>query len=163
MDIEQWRPIPGFEGLYEASDRGRIRSLDRDKRRGRLLKQRPQLGRQYIIVMMCKDGAYQNQLVHRLVLKAFRGEPPSGFEACHNNGDAADNRLDNLRWDTRAGNSRDQVTHGTHRNTVKTHCKRGHRFDTDNTYVRPGGQRNCRECKRLVHDVRYNARRKRQD
>lgn len=69
---ETWRAIPGFEGLYEASPCGQIRSLNRGGFRGRVLKQRT-LDNGYRIVMMSKGGKYQNKLVHRLVLAAFTG------------------------------------------------------------------------------------------
>jgi hypothetical protein len=51
--------------------------------------------------------------VHRLVLEAFVGPCPAGMEACHNNGVRTDNRLENLRWDTRSANCRDRIRHGT--------------------------------------------------
>lgn len=53
-------------------------------------------------------------LVHRLVLEAFVGPCPEGMEGCHNNGDPADNRLANLRWDTKSANAKDSIRHGTH-------------------------------------------------
>jgi hypothetical protein len=52
-------------------------------------------------------------------LLAFVGEPHKGQEACHNNGVKTDNRLCNLRWDTRHANSRDRVAHGMSRNGIK--------------------------------------------
>ena len=52
--------------------------------------------------------------VHREVLRAFIGEPPEKHEACHNDGSRDNNRLENLRWDTRAGNLADTLRHGTH-------------------------------------------------
>jgi hypothetical protein len=56
----------------------------------------------------------RQEKVHRLVLMAFVGECPSGMVACHNNGNHADNRLDNLRWGTPKSNEADKVIHGTH-------------------------------------------------
>jgi hypothetical protein len=50
--------------------------------------------------------------VHRLVLMAFVGPPPQGADCCHADGDPANNRLGNLRWDTRTGNMADAVLHG---------------------------------------------------
>lgn len=52
--------------------------------------------------------------IHRLVLETFVGPCPPGMECCHNNGDPADNRLENLRWGTRKDNILDSVRHGTH-------------------------------------------------
>jgi hypothetical protein len=70
-----------------------------------------------------------------------------GLEACHLNDVATDNRLDNLRWDTRSANKRDTVRNGLHSQARKTHCKRGHEFTAENTYIRPDGARTCRRCK----------------
>jgi hypothetical protein len=52
-------------------------------------------------------------LVHRVVLKAFVGIPEVGMQACHENGNRKDNRLENLRWDTPVNNNRDKYKHGT--------------------------------------------------
>lgn len=52
-------------------------------------------------------------LVHRLVLETYVGPCPAGMEACHNNGDAADNHVSNLRWDCHLNNQRDRDKHGT--------------------------------------------------
>lgn len=51
--------------------------------------------------------------VHRLVLRAFKGECPDGMEGCHNDGDPGNNHIDNLRWDTPANNHADKIAHGT--------------------------------------------------
>ncbi len=54
------------------------------------------------------------RLLHRLILEAFRGPCPEGMEGCHNDGNPANNTLDNLRWDTPQNNVSDMVRHGTH-------------------------------------------------
>jgi hypothetical protein len=64
-------------------------------------------------VTLRRGGKYHRLKVHRLVLEAFTGPRPAGHEACHNNGIPTDNRLANLRWDTRRGNAADRVVHGT--------------------------------------------------
>lgn len=51
--------------------------------------------------------------VHRLVLEAFLGPCPELMEGCHNDGDASNNRLENLRWDTKKNNHADKIRHGT--------------------------------------------------
>lgn len=56
----------------------------------------------------------RNLSVHRLILEAFKGPCPDGWQACHNNGIRDDNRIDNLRWDTQSGNFADKRRHGTH-------------------------------------------------
>ncbi len=142
---EVWKSISGLEGHYEASNLGRVRSI---KNGGcYVMAQQVVTGKKdYRTVMITVDGKYAPQLVHRLVLQAFAGPCPAGMEACHNNGIARDNRPENLRWDTHKANCADQALHGTHRNTLKTRCVRGHEFTPENTYTRPGGQRNCKQC-----------------
>lgn len=115
---EQWRPIPGMPG-YEASDLGRIRSLDRmcAKKRGP-----PQFFPGKIKALCALKSGYlffsttrKTHLVSRAVLLAFVGEPPtSNMQACHCSGDKSDNRRVNLRWDTPKGNNADKHKHGTH-------------------------------------------------
>lgn len=63
----------------------------------------------YMYLTLCG----KKHTVHRLILEAFVGTCPDGMEACHNNGDRSDNRIVNLRWDTRKNNHRDKKKHGT--------------------------------------------------
>lgn len=157
---EQWRPIPGWENLYEVSDIGRVRSLDRlvtypagGQRlfKGRILQDRlfPRTGHR--MVSLKRHSVGETFRVHRLVMLTFVGPRPDGLHICHNNGVPDDNRLSNLRYDTASSNVRDAVQHGTQANTRKTHCKSGHAFTPENTYVFPtstGTQRKCRICSR---------------
>ena len=105
---EIWKPIPGYEGKYEVSDQGRIRSFRRNPK-GYLLKP----GRMPEGHLSVSLGRKNSQCVHKLVLLAFVGLAPDGHECCHNNGNPADNRLENLRWGTRSENIKDAVKHGT--------------------------------------------------
>lgn len=120
---EEWRAIPGYEGKYQVSSLGRVRSLQRvairrggrgtsTRIRGHLLRAVSN-GRGYWSVRLWNRNSESCQYVHRLVLLAFVGEPPCGFQACHNNGARADNRLVNLRWDSIENNHADKVRHGT--------------------------------------------------
>lgn len=122
---EVWKSIPGFEGSYEASDFGRIRSLPRvvhRKLRGKVIAQPRKLT--VLKTWLTKDGYLQvrlvsgdcrpTHLVHRLVLLAFVGPCPTGMEVCHGNGIGTDNRLENLRYGTHIENSFDKEhIHGT--------------------------------------------------
>ena len=153
MANEEWRPIPGYEGAYEVSSFGRVRSLDRVTDRGRRWKGRMMtpaaLRNGYLVVTLWRDGAQRTPLVHRLVLTAFVGDPLEGHEALHRNGVRDDNRLDNLAWGTHSDNQYDQIAHGTHPKASLTHCPSGHPYDEANTYVYPGRpHRGCRICRR---------------
>lgn len=148
---ETWKPIPGYEGSYEASDQGRVRSLDRTiiektgravNVRGRVLK--PTEGnKRYLLVTL----SGRTKRVHRLVLAAFEGENPD-MQVRHLDGDPQNNRLVNLAYGTNAENMLDSIRHGTHAQASKTHCRNGHPYSGDNVRVTSTGERVCRACKR---------------
>lgn len=104
---EQWLPVVGYESLYEVSNCGRVRNS------GLLVmsQTRNRVGR--MTVKLCRKSVYHTYSVHRLVLHAFVGPAPGGCVCCHNNGNASDNRIANLRWDTPIENERDKDRHGT--------------------------------------------------
>jgi hypothetical protein len=94
---ERWRPIQGFH--YDISSHGRVFSA----LSGSALTPTPDhFGHLY--VKLCSKHGRKRMAVHRLVLTAFVGPCPEGMEACHGPGGPADNRLANLRWDTRSAN-----------------------------------------------------------
>lgn len=154
---EMWRPIPGYFGYYEASNLGRVRSLDRwirasnGRRRfcpGQIMKQ--DTCQCYPKVGLSANGSNKKWLVHRLILLAFVGECPVGMLCCHADDVATNNVLSNLRWDYPRANMLDSVRNGRHRNARKVACIRGHGFDETNTYVNlTSGKRRCRECARI--------------
>lgn len=67
----------------------------------------------YLSVTLCDGVTRRIWPVHRLVLSVFVGPCPKGMECCHTNGNRVDNRLANLRWDTRSENTKDRIRHGT--------------------------------------------------
>lgn len=153
---EQWKPIPGWEGYYEVSDRGRVLSVSREvwqigrwgkgfwrTTKPRIL--RPGIMRGYERVSLQRNKHVEQVAVHRLVLLAFAGPCPEGMEACHANDERRDNRLGNLRWDTKRANCADRTRNGGSPNANKTHCPQGHPYSPENTY-RNGGSRKCRKC-----------------
>ena len=115
-----WTPVVGFEDEYAVSEAGEVKSLARPAWNGngrRSLRERIlkpgvcESGR--LLVVLYKNGKKYSRLVHKLVLEAFRGMCPPGMECCHNDGNASNNALDNLRWGTHAENEADKVLHGT--------------------------------------------------
>jgi|14_taG_2_1085336.scaffolds.fasta_scaffold41689_2 hypothetical protein len=117
---EEWRPVPGYKGLYEASSHGTVRSLDREViysngrkhiHKGRRL--RGSVTANYWSVQLCRQGIITTTRLHKVVLLAFHGSPKPGHVARHMDGDSLNNRADNLRWGTRAENEADKARHGT--------------------------------------------------
>ena len=104
---EQWRAVPGYEGLYSVSDLGRVRSHNAAK--GRILKPRVLEGTGYRAITLCRNGLKSYRHVAHLVLEAFVGPRPRGYHACHGNSIRTDNRLTNLRWDTASANALERV------------------------------------------------------
>jgi hypothetical protein len=111
----EYRDIPGFPG-YRVGDDGSIWSRwDWRQHRGRWHELRDGDHKSgYRSVALSLNKTLVRRRVHRLVLEAFVGSCPPGMECCHNDGNPRNNRLDNLRWDTRSSNVRDQIRHGTH-------------------------------------------------
>ena len=76
-------------------------------------------------VTLCDDNQKTKKLIHQIVLETYVGPCPIGMEACHNNGVRTDNRLENLRWDTRKANHADAIKHGTHRGLLNKGSENG--------------------------------------
>ena len=109
--MDEWRQVDGFPG-YEVSITGRVRSF-LPGRPVRLLK--PTRGHRLKYRVVFARNVHGEKVclyVHRLVLLAFRGDPPAGHVTRHLDGDAENNRLDNLLWGTMQENSDDMKRHG---------------------------------------------------
>lgn len=118
---EAWKNISGYEGWYQVSDRGRVRSVDRTVTyrngrerfyKGKLLKESPD-NNGYPRVVLCKSGTQKSFYVHQIVMQVFEGPCPPGQEVCHEDGVPANNYRKNLRYDTHAANMKDRKRHGT--------------------------------------------------
>jgi hypothetical protein len=124
---EEWREIKGYEGLYQVSDCGRVKSLERKVAHGksgfisvreRVLKtSKSGRGIGHQALCLSKDGTQETYFVHTLVLTAFVGPRPEGMECCHGTGGAEDNRLSNLSWNTKL------INQGVHRLRDGTDCR----------------------------------------
>lgn len=102
---ELWKSIDEYDGLYEVSNFGRIRSLKRATTKGIVLRQKAYHGG-YMCVCLCKDNKRSTKSVHRLVALAFVPNPYGKPEVNHIDGIRYNNRADNLEWVTRSENER---------------------------------------------------------
>jgi hypothetical protein len=141
---EEWRPVVGYERLYEVSSLGRVRSLPRNGTPGGVRKL--SAGANGYLALVLFDGRRRHLAVHGLVARAFHGPPEPGQECRHLNGDPTDNRAENLAWGTSLENKADMVAHGRTNARVEK-CPSGHEYDENNTYWYQG-RRYCRACGR---------------
>jgi len=122
ISTEKWKAIPGYKGFYEASDKGRIRSVDRivvlkngqrRKYQGRVLKPGThEFG--YKKVNLIIRGKKECAFVHRIVCKTWNGLQPSArHQVAHNDGNPENCKKENLRWCLPAENQSDRKKHGT--------------------------------------------------
>lgn len=160
---EKWKDIKGYETLYQISDRGNVRSLDRKVKcrdnklkqlKGRIIKQQ-RYSNGYMFVSLSKNGVVKQLLVHRLVGNAFIPNPENKPEINHKNEIKEDNTVGNLEWATRYEN----VVYGTqlkrgvsHRNqfgknnpmfgktgSLNPQSKRIYQFDKEGNLIKEWG------------------------
>ena len=118
--IPEWKPVPGFEGLYSVSSFGEVRSEARTvvyksafARSVACKLKDTSIRSGYKYVMLYKENVSYSFAVHRLVLLAFVGAPSDGMVAAHNDGSRTNNNIKNLRWATPKENMADRILHGT--------------------------------------------------
>lgn len=163
---EQWRPAVGWPN-YQVSSFGRVRRIartqiyrngDRHTYATKLMTiQTESDGRRSLI--LSHAGRKRPARIHNLVAAAFIGPRPAGLQVCHWDGDASNNWLANLRYDTPSANSKDQLRHGVHNNGNRALCRRrGHLLVEPN--LMPAslklGKRECLACSRAQHFARYH-------
>lgn len=110
MENRQWKPVVGYEGLYEVSNDGLIKSFNMYRyKEPRLMKQSRQ-NNGYLTVVLSKNNTTKRFLVHRIVAEAFIPNP-SNFEMVnHKDEDRENNNVDNLEWCTRAYNQKYSIS-----------------------------------------------------
>ena len=114
MKNENWKAISGYEGLYEVSDMGRVKSLNYNHTgKEKILKpKKSHCG--YLNVNICKDGHAKSVRIHRLVATAFISNPNNLETINHKDEDKTNNTVDNLEWMSQKDNN----NYGTHNKRV---------------------------------------------
>jgi len=175
---ERWLPVPTWEGYYEVSDHGFVRSLPRfvngrgGSRRlvpGRILKPSYSNSGGYPMVNLTLGERTEGRYVHDLVLRAHVREPSEGEETRHLDRDASNAALwaadgtQRLIWGTSSENKFDEVRHGTHYEGSRTHCDNGHELADDNVWIEyhEDGTFKARRCKACNRDRATKQRAKR--
>ena len=111
--MEEWRDIEDYKGLYQVSNMGRVKSLERTVWNGRgyyvtiherILKPKKDRGG-YLQVHLCKDGKAKFYTVHKLVATVFCENPEGYTEINHKDEDKTNNNADNLEWCSKSYNN----------------------------------------------------------
>jgi hypothetical protein len=117
--VQEWRPIPGYEGLYSVSSLGNVRSEERRVTHGsfsRTVKERVLCQNRttngYFSLRLWRDGEFRVARVHQLVAEAFMGKPQNGLMVDHIDRNRSNNKAGNLRWVTKAQNMKNTQCRG---------------------------------------------------
>lgn len=109
MGREIWKEVIGYEGLYQISNRGNVKSLERINNYGRPVKEKilkPNLSKVgYFTIRLSKNGRSRARYIHRLIAIYFIANPSNKKYINHKNGVKTDNRIKNLEWCTNQENS----------------------------------------------------------
>ena len=108
---EIWRDIEGYEGLYQISNKGRVKSLYKGSER--ILKPWDN-GRGYLLVTLCKNGVALSKSIHRLVAISFIINPENKPQVNHKDENKSNNCIENLEWATAKENN----NYGTHNERI---------------------------------------------
>ncbi len=122
---EIWKDIKGYEGLYQVSNLGRVKSLDRYvnyKNKSKAVRKgvirKAKIGKGYFLINLSKDGVKRFFLVHRIVAETFLENPSSKKTVNHINGIKTDNTVNNLEWSTYSENA-------IHAHNLGLKCQKG--------------------------------------
>ena len=162
---EEWRPVVGYEGLYEVSSLGRVKTLPRTAthRNGHTRRVPAYIttgasgadGYPGISLPAWGSQPRKNVRVHTMVATAFIGPRPNEMCVAHADGVRHNNALANLRYATAEENAQDARVHGGNAPAARTHCPRGHILEPPNLVLGAlaRGGRNCLACGRAAREV----------
>ena len=143
--MEVWKDIPGYEGLYQVSNLGRVKSLERRRENNGGLTKVPEKilhqsenGSGYFKVMLCKNSKVKTFFVHRLVAQGFVENTDCKRTVNHINGDKSNNKAENLEWCTYAENNAHAVEVGLNRMSARNNkaSKPVAQYDKDMNFIK---------------------------
>lgn len=148
---EEWRPVTGYEGLYEVSSWGQVKRVGKGRgtRTGILS---PGKGH-HLSVTLTKGGVQKRFLIHRLVAQAFIPNPKGDPWVLHWDDNPSNNKVANLRWGTPKQNSGDSKRNN--RRGVRESCPRGHRYTPENLVKYAFSKRGVKVCKACSRATDY--------
>lgn len=107
---EVWKDVVGYEGLYQVSNEGRVKSLVRKGKRQEVILKQHDNGHGYLIVSLTRNSTKKSYKVHRLVAQAFIPNPQNLRCVDHISTIRTENHVDNIRWVSHSGNSANPIT-----------------------------------------------------
>lgn len=157
LELQIWKPVVGYEALYEVSHLGNVRKVATG-----YIMQPSVTNRGYISYKLSKDGTNFGYFGHRMVALAFLPQPEGKTQVNHKDCNKLNNFVGNLEWCTAKENIEHAAANGhqyhpkgaDHVNVQKTHCPNGHEYSGDNLRVETTGNRKCRKCAR-ARDIKY--------
>ena len=164
---EFWVPIVGYEGYYEVSNYGKVRSLDRtitvdrqsysyDKRLKSIEKAIGLDGNGRPKVELDKYGKSHSINIHVLVAQHFVLGRKPGLIVCHKDGNEMNNHASNLYWGTYIENAQDTIKHGNNYHLNKELCPRKHKLQEPNLRTSNAKYRRCLSCKKAQDSLKNN-------
>ena len=140
---EIWKDIPNYEGLYQASNLGRIRSLPRKGTRTKewhILKYNTKNQKHYCHIGLCKNGKSKTISLHRLIATTFIPNPNNLPQVNHKDGNKENNNVNNLEWVTNQENMIHSYKTGLRENSIKELVERNKRkinqYDLDGNFIK---------------------------
>lgn len=142
--MEIWKDVAGYEGYYQVSNLGNVRSIDRviyshklqfsTKRKLNGRKIKPYINRKngYVYVYLCKNGIYKNKRIHRLVAEAFIDNSNGYDQVNHINGDKTNNNVKNLEW----CNNQQNVIHAYKKGLINHYSRSIEQYDLKGNYIK---------------------------
>lgn len=115
---ENWKPVVGYEGLYEVSNLGRVKSLPRKGTKGGIVSVNYSNSKHYAHIPLTKDSVLKTTSLHRVVAQAWIPNPQNKPQVNHIDGNKKNNCVNNLEWVTNLENMHHAIEHGLQKDSI---------------------------------------------